>query len=224
MGELRRSDWKPHTERCSTSAEIQDIPPPVYQAAVEDGATSQSEGRVQIDMNSKLARTLSVLLPNHEPGYPKQPPPAYFSDHFESKVLLNIVIQIVGSRGDVQPFIALGTELKRQGHRVRLATHDVFRNFVATSGLEFFPIGGDPAQLMSYMVRNPGLIPSMESLKKGEIGKKRKMVKEMLDGCWLSCVCADPEDDKPFVADAIIANPPSFAHVHCAQALGIPVR
>lgn len=29
---------------------------------------------------------------------------------------------------------------------------------------------------------------------------------------------------KPFVADAIIANPPSFAHIHCAQAFGVPVH
>jgi sterol 3beta-glucosyltransferase len=28
----------------------------------------------------------------------------------------------------------------------------------------------------------------------------------------------------PFVADAVIANPPSFAHVHCAQALGVPLH
>ena len=28
----------------------------------------------------------------------------------------------------------------------------------------------------------------------------------------------------PFVADAIIANPPSFAHIHCAEALGIPLH
>jgi sterol 3beta-glucosyltransferase len=28
----------------------------------------------------------------------------------------------------------------------------------------------------------------------------------------------------PFVAEAIIANPPSFAYLHCAQALGIPVH
>jgi hypothetical protein len=26
------------------------------------------------------------------------------------------------------------------------------------------------------------------------------------------------------VADAIIANPPSFAHVHCAQALAVPLH
>jgi hypothetical protein len=50
------------------------------------------------------------------------------------------------------------------------------------------------------------------------------MVTEMLEGCWRSCVEADKVSHEPFVAEAIIANPPSFAHVHCAQALGIPVH
>jgi UDP:flavonoid glycosyltransferase YjiC (YdhE family) len=137
---------------------------------------------------------------------------------------LNIVIQVVGSRGDVQPFIALGNELQRHGHRVRLATHDTFDNFVRSAGLEFYPIGGDPAELMAYMVKNPGLIPSMESLAAGEIQQKRDMVQEMLENCWYSCLRPDPLTGEPFVADAIIANPPSFAHIHCAQALGIPVH
>jgi hypothetical protein len=29
---------------------------------------------------------------------------------------------------------------------------------------------------------------------------------------------------RPFVAHAIIANPPSFAHIHCAEKLGIPLH
>ena len=29
---------------------------------------------------------------------------------------------------------------------------------------------------------------------------------------------------QPFIADAIIANPPSFAHFHCAERLGIPLH
>ena len=62
---------------------------------------------------------------------------------------LNIVIQVVGSRGDVQPFVALGNELQRHGHRVRLATHAVFEQFVRKAGLEFYSIGGDPTQLMA---------------------------------------------------------------------------
>lgn len=52
-------------------------------------------------------------------------------------------------QGDVQPFIALGQELKLVGHRVRLATHDCFEEFVHKAGLEFFPIGGDPTELMA---------------------------------------------------------------------------
>ena len=67
------------------------------------------------------------------------------------------------------------------------------------------------------MVRNPSLIPSLDTLKSGEIGRRRKMMYEMIEGCWRSCI----EDD--FIADAIIANPPSFAHVHCAERLSIPV-
>lgn len=138
-------------------------------------------------------------------------------------IRLNIVIQVVGSRGDVQPFIAIGNELQKHGHRVRLATHNVFEDFVRQHGLEFYPIGGDPAELMAYMVKNPGLIPSMSSLRAGDIQAKRKMITVMLEGCWKSCIEADLRTNVPFTADAIIANPPSFAHIHCAQALGCPV-
>lgn len=142
----------------------------------------------------------------------------------EDPIKLNVLIQVVGSRGDVQPFLALGAELKRRGHRVRLATHDVFEKFVRDAGLEHYGVGGDPAALMAYMVKNPGLIPSMKSLQAGEIGKKRDMIEEMLGGFWEACIRPDTTTGQPFVADAIIANPPSFAHVHCAQTLGIPIH
>src|SRR5215469_16672781 len=74
------------------------------------------------------------------------------------------------------------------------------------------------------MVKNPGLIPRLKTLKEGEIGRKREMIREILEGCWASCISPDPETEDPFVANAIIANPPCFAHVHCAQALGIPLH
>ncbi|KAF3402600.1 Sterol 3-beta-glucosyltransferase UGT80B1 [Talaromyces pinophilus] len=156
---------------------------------------------------------------------PSQPKPYTIPNIINSKSpRLNIVIQIVGSRGDVQPFLALGRELQAEGHRVRIATHDVFRDFVTEAGFEFFPIGGDPSSLMAYMVKNPGIVPKFETIMSGEISKKRKMVYRMLEGCWRSCIEPDPENNIPFVAEAIIANPPSFAHVHCAQALGIPIH
>lgn len=105
-----------------------------------------------------------------------------------------------------------------------MATHNNFEGFVKESGLEFYPIGGDPVELMAFMVKNPGLIPSMDTLRSGEVQKKRAMILQILEGCWESCIQPDTVTKKPFVAEAIIANPPSFAHIHCAQALGIPVH
>ena len=185
------------------------------------------DGRVDIDFRSRTIEKISSCLP---------PPPEYKTNYIASSsikpeepaptwvIRMNIVIQVVGSRGDVQPFLALGSELQKYGHRVRLATHDMFADFVREAGLEFYPIGGDPAALMAYMVRNPSLMPSMKNIADGEISRKRVMMADMLQGFWDSCILPDPVFETPFVADAIIANPPSFAHVHCAEAMGIPVH
>lgn len=40
------------------------------------------------------------------------------------------------------------------GHRVRLATHSNFKDFVLTAGLEFYPLGGDPKVLAGCMYLN----------------------------------------------------------------------
>ncbi|KAJ5323144.1 UDP-glucuronosyl/UDP-glucosyltransferase [Penicillium brevicompactum] len=181
------------------------------------------DGRIEIDLDSKVGREVSKLIPflhSEEKFESPEGPPAETRCDLE----LNIVIQVVGSRGDVQPFVALGNELQRHGHRVRLATHGTFESFVRDSGLEFYSIGGDPSELMAYMVKNPGLIPQMKSIQDGDIKRKRVMVAEILQGCWKSCIEDDSVTKTPFVADAIIANPPSFAHIHCAQALGIPLH
>ena len=74
------------------------------------------------------------------------------------------------------------------------------------------------------MVKNPGLIPGMKTLRKGDIQRKRMMIAEMLEGCWKSCIEPDQQSLKPFLAQAIIANPVSFAHIHCAEILSIPVH
>ncbi|KAI4869013.1 glycosyltransferase family 1 protein [Hypoxylon rubiginosum] len=150
---------------------------------------------------------------------------------------LNIVIMVIGSRGDAQPFLKIGKILKQDyGHRVRIATHPAFREFVEKdSGLEFFSVGGDPSELMAFMVKNPGMIPTLESVKKGDIGARRASMAEMFDGFWRACINAtDNEKDvtnvkmmgerDPFIADAIISNPPTLVHTHIAEALGIPLH
>lgn len=77
---------------------------------------------------------------------------------------------------------------------------------------------------MAFMTESSSLIPSLQQIREGAIQRKRVMYRQMLEGFWRSCIEADEQTFVPFVADAIIANPPSFAHVHCAQALGVPLH
>ncbi len=67
-----------------------------------------------------------------------------------------IVILTYGSRGDVQPLVALGTGLQQRGCRVRMAAPAVFESFVQAHGIEFVPLAGDPAELSRVFVENSG--------------------------------------------------------------------
>lgn len=59
-----------------------------------------------------------------------------------------IVIECIGSRGDVEPYVALGSGLQRAGFDVALATHAEFRDLVCTSGLEHRVVAGDPSEVV----------------------------------------------------------------------------
>lgn len=208
--------------------------------------TYSDDGRINIKISdeSRVPKFLTPAIAGHlkEAGQGKSEPNGDSSSLCRHELSrgsdqakptpLNVVLQVVGTRGDVQPFVALGRVLKYSyGHRVRIATHAVFQSFVEDNDLEFFNIGGDPTALMAFMVQNPRLLPNMETVKRGDIGKRRRDIFEIMRGCWQSCfqagtnVAADKTSySKEFVADAIIANPPSFAHIHCAQKLGIPLH
>jgi hypothetical protein len=145
-------DMDSKTDDFETSATL-DSTPTLLVLMIDDG-------RINININSKTDR-LNRFLPKEEDVQPEKLKldPAFFPDRdrtgFRDPPVMNIVIQIVGSRGDVQPFIALGNHLQRYGHRVRIATHPTFQEFVTSAGLEFFSIGGDPAELMSVIPPPP---------------------------------------------------------------------
>jgi len=110
------------------------------------------DGRINIAFKEKNRR-FSVLSPllTKKAGLDLPTKTLTFldRDHYNEPPLMKIVIQIIGSRGDIQPFIALGKTLKEYGHTVRVATHPTFKQFVMENGLDFFSVGGDPAELMS---------------------------------------------------------------------------
>lgn len=56
---------------------------------------------------------------------------------------MNITILAIGSRGDVQPFVALGKVLKDAGHAVRIGTDAGFESLARSVGIDFAPVAGD---------------------------------------------------------------------------------
>src|SRR5919201_2936489 len=53
---------------------------------------------------------------------------------------MHVTMLTVGSRGDVQPFVAFGAGLQDAGHAVRICTHPRFQGLVEEQGLEFAPL------------------------------------------------------------------------------------
>jgi len=160
---------------------------------MNDADHNEDDGRVNINIHQWSNQLPEILAPSFE--YEKAVSKEQIARDSATTTAecacprLNIAMQVVGSRGDVQPFVALGKALKEKyGHRIRLATHPIFQGFVEENGLEFFSLGGDPVALMAFMVKNPNFLPSMESIRSGDATRQRRQMFEIFKGCWRSCI------------------------------------
>lgn len=115
----------------------------------------------------------------------------------------------VGSRGDVQPYIALARGLMREGHRVRIATHDEFGKWIRSFGIEFREVGGDPAELMRICIENGTFTLAFV---RESVTRFRGWLDDLLVSCWHAC----------HGTDVIIESPSAIAGIHIAEKLGIP--
>jgi len=82
---------------------------------------------------------------------------------------MRIAILASGSRGDVEPYVALGRGLARAGHVVRLVTHTNFESLVTAHGLEFWPVAGDVqnvAQGMAALLERGNFLAIMAEMGK----------------------------------------------------------
>jgi UDP:flavonoid glycosyltransferase YjiC (YdhE family) len=127
---------------------------------------------------------------------------------------MRITILTVGSRGDLQPYVALGVGLRAAGHEVRLATHEPFREFVLAHGLEFAPLGADPKQVIAGR-QGQAWLESGDSLIRF-ISRFLRLFRPLLEQnlADTSHACVGSE--------AIVWAPLAFAGYHIAEALGIP--
>jgi UDP:flavonoid glycosyltransferase YjiC (YdhE family) len=126
---------------------------------------------------------------------------------------MNITILTQGSRGDVQPYVALGVGLQRAGMRVRMPAPEIFRRLITEAGLEYVPVHGfDPQEF----IRDPeiqaavrgGQLKILVSL----LRKAGALLEGMFDEYWRA------SDG----ADALIASTLVFGIADCAEKRGIP--
>jgi len=186
---------------------------------MDDDDSDDEEGENENGTELNMSDFVHIDSPKSRPAC--IPPPS-----------LNILILVVGTRGDVAPFVAMGLKLKEAGHRVRIATHAMYRKTVTSANLLFYPLAGDPVKLSGFMVKTQGkLIPNLLDRNEirdhaEDIPEKLQMLEEICQSTWPACVSPDPEDESatPFVAEAIISNPVTYGHSHCAEKLGVPLH
>ncbi|KAF8213503.1 hypothetical protein K438DRAFT_1902562 [Mycena galopus ATCC 62051] len=128
---------------------------------------------------------------------------------FKPKRHLHFTFLTIGSRGDVQPYIALAKGLMADGHKCRIATHGEFKDWIEAHGIEFGHVGGDPAELMRICIENGTFTVSF--LKEG-LQKFRGWLDDLLKQSWDACQGTD----------VLVESPSAMGGYHIAEALGIP--
>ncbi|KAI1371601.1 glycosyltransferase family 1 protein [Hypoxylon crocopeplum] len=129
--------------------------------------------------------------------------------NFKPSEPMRITCLTIGSRGDVQPYIALCKGLMAEGHKPRIATHAEFKTWIEGHGIEFAPVDGDPSELMRICIQNGTF--TWAFLREAN-SKFRGWLDDLLATAYKACEGSD----------LLIESPSAMAGIHIAEALGIP--
>ena len=126
-----------------------------------------------------------------------------------------ITLVAVGSRGDVQPYLALGRGLAEAGADVTVATHDRFGDWTRSLGLGFASLPGDPLEILESVEGDAWQSSGASPVKvvRGLVGLARPLADAFLEAC------VEAVDG----ADAVLFSALGTAAHHAAEAAGVPV-
>jgi UDP:flavonoid glycosyltransferase YjiC (YdhE family) len=139
----------------------------------------------------------------------------------------SVLLLVIGTRGDVNPFLALGEQLGARGYHVRVATHDAFAAVVRRCGFEFVHVRGDPKLWMELVANN-----SMASMATSfhTLSQYRAVMSGIMEDlkAFLLPAGAPAPGAKTDLGPAlhrpslVVANPIAVFGIHVAEALGVP--
>jgi sterol 3beta-glucosyltransferase len=127
---------------------------------------------------------------------------------------MHITLLTVGTRGDVQPYVALGRGLRQAGYDVRVVTHEAFEELILGNGLEFVPLTVDIQAVMRGSVGQRWVESGRNQLRflTSMIRLAFPTLRQMLSDSWHACQGTE----------AIIYSTFAIAGYSVAEALGIP--
>ena len=76
-----------------------------------------------------------------------------------------MLLSSIGSRGDVQPILALALELRRLGQQAALLVSPNFQDWVKSHGIECIPVGPDVKKASSRMAQSGIAKPSKDQMR-----------------------------------------------------------
>ncbi len=126
---------------------------------------------------------------------------------------MKLVLATFGTTGDVQPFLALGVELRRRGHSVVLAAPPNFAARAGQAGLAFCALGDavdDPASLRLFAsaYELAGAVEQVQATLQVPIQHAEACIPALLEAAA--------------GADALVSIPYQAAGRICAELLGLP--
>jgi len=125
---------------------------------------------------------------------------------------VKITFLTAGSRGDTQPYIALGLALQKAGHSVRIATFANFKALVESSGLEFYPVQGDVIQVSRSEIGREAMSPDNPLKVMLSFNQLKKLVGNLQQDFYNACIGAD----------AVAYHPGAAIGYFTAQEMKIP--
>src|SRR4051812_1839879 len=96
---------------------------------------------------------------------------------------MRLLLSTIGTRGDVQPLVALALRLRALGQDVRLCAPPDFREWIEGLGLAVTPVG---RELRRATMAGPPALPSPERLRQlmeGTVGAQFEAVGRAAEGC-----------------------------------------
>ena len=123
---------------------------------------------------------------------------------------MRIAVLTSGTRGDAQPFAALGRELRLRGHDVLYCSHERFRPMALEQGLEFASLSDELLELLDEKAGREAIENRGSPF--GLMSRARGILRRMLDAQWAAC-----RD-----AQALLFHPKAAGGLHIAEKLRIP--